>query len=91
MEERQIYQHEKSVKLNENCKFLFDDADNKTKMATLETMREYMAEKNVVVTSENIPVSKRRKGTLYLFARTVPTVLESDTIKVSQALGYRVI
>lgn len=91
MIERQIYQHEASVKLSENCKFLLDDADNKTKMTTLEAMREYMAENSIVITSENIPISRRKKGAIYLIVKAEPTVLGSDSIKMNQALGYRVV
>ncbi len=89
--ERQIYQHEASAGLSENCKFLLDDANNETKMTTLEAMREYMTEKSVVVTNENISISKRKKGTFYLIAKTRPTVLSEDSIKLNQALGYRAV
>lgn len=89
--DRQIYQHEAAIELSEDCKFLFDDADNKTKMVSAENMRRFMAEKSVVITSDNIPVSKRKKNTFYLFVKNEPTVLGSDAIRMNQTLGYRAV
>lgn len=89
--DRQIYQHEEAAGLTEDCKFLFDDSENKTKMVSAEGMRRYMAEKSVVITSEKIPVSRRKKGTFYLITKNEPTVLGSDSLKMNQALGYRVV
>lgn len=89
--DRQIYQHEAAVELTDDCKFLCDDKENKTKMATADSMRKYMVENSVVISSVNIPISKRKKSTFYLFAKAEPTVLGSDAIKVNQALGYRMV
>lgn len=89
--DRQIYQHEEAAKLTGDCKFLFDDAENKTKMTSLEGMRRYVTEKSVVITSANVPISKRQANTFYLFAKTEPTVLGADSLKMNQALGYRMV
>ena len=44
MANRQIFQHEEDLLLNDECKLLEDDANNKTKMFKLETLKNFIAE-----------------------------------------------
>lgn len=44
MANRQIFQHEEDILLNDECKLLEDDANNKTKMFKLETLKNFIAE-----------------------------------------------
>ena len=44
MANRQIFQHEEDILLNDECKLLEDDANNKTKMFKLETWKNFIAE-----------------------------------------------
>ena len=44
MANRQIFQHEEDILLNDECKLLEDDANNKTKMYKLETLKNFIAE-----------------------------------------------
>lgn len=44
MANRQIFQHEEDILLNDECKLLEDDANNKTKMLKLETLKNFIAE-----------------------------------------------
>lgn len=44
MANRQIFQHEEDLLLNDECKLLEDDANNKTKMFKLGTLKNFIAE-----------------------------------------------
>lgn len=44
MANRQIFQHEEDILLNDECKLLEDNANNKTKMFKLETLKNFIAE-----------------------------------------------
>lgn len=44
MANRQIFQHEEDILLNDECKLLEDDANNKTKMFKLKTLKNFIAE-----------------------------------------------
>ena len=44
MANRQIFQHEEDILLNDECKLLEDNANNKTKMFKLKTLKNFIAE-----------------------------------------------